>query len=138
MKTITLYQATDGSNWPTEAEALKRDQLCADVDDAMGGLKPRPNGSHFDNGHSFVQQTSEAVMLAKRTLVRLCLQETGHGVFANPAEEIHPMSVAGRILSDVGGPLNTAWWRFACMDGQHREWGQPYFVNHPDHKAVAV
>ena len=138
MKAITLYQAVDGSNWQTEAEALARDSLCSHVDAAMALLKPRPKDSGFDNGKSFVQQESGQALAAKQRIVDLAYAITDHAVFANIAEEIHPHSVAGRILSDIGGPLNTAWWRFACMDVRLREWGQPYFVNHPNPDARGV
>jgi hypothetical protein len=135
---ITLYQAVDGTNWPTEAEALKRDALCLHVDVAMALLRPRPTDAGFDNGNSYVQQESGPWLAAKRHIVDLALAATRHAVFANDAEDIHPQSVAGRILSDIGGPLNSAWWRFACIDSQYREWGQPYFVNHPNPKATKV
>lgn len=132
MKAITLYQAVDGSNWPTEAEALERDALCSHVDAAMALLKPRPKDVAFDNGGSFVQQEAERWLAAKQRIVDLSAAVTGHKVFDNIAEDIHPQSIAGYILSEVGGPLNAGWYRISCIDDQLREWGQPYFVNNPN------
>jgi hypothetical protein len=138
MKVITLYQAVDGSNWPTEAEALARDALCSHVKEAMALLRPRPKDAGFDNGKSFVQQSPGPALAAKQRIVDLAYAITNHAVFTNNAEEIHPSSVAGRILSETSGPLNDAWWRFACMDDRLREWGQPYFVSHPNPDARAA
>jgi hypothetical protein len=138
MKTITLYQAVDGSTWPTEAEALKRDALCSHVDAAMALLKPRPKDIGFSDGDVFVQQGPGPVLAAKQRIVDLAYAVTEHAVFTNNAEEIHPRSVAGFILDEVGGPLARAWSRFACIDDSCREWGQPYFRSHPNEKAKAV
>jgi hypothetical protein len=138
MKTITLYQAVDGSNWPTEAEALKRDALCSHVDAAMSLLKPRPTDIGFSDGDSYVQQEPGPALTAKQRIVDLAYAVTEHAVFANNAEEIHPRSVAGFILDEVGGPLAKAWSRFSCIDSQYREWGQLYFVNHPNTEAVCA
>jgi hypothetical protein len=138
MKSITLYQAVDGSNWPTPLAALERDALCSHVDAAMELLRPRPSDPGFSNGDSFVQQESGPWLAAKQRIVDLAFAVTGHGVFAGIAEEIHPRSIAGRILDDTGGPLAQAWWRFSCIDDQYREWGQPWFVEHPNAEAVCV
>lgn len=138
MKAITLYQAVDGSNWPTPREALQRDALCSHVDEAMKLLRPRPSDVGFSNGDSFVQQEEGPWLAAKQRIVDLAYAVTGDAVFTNIAEDIHPRGLAGRILDDTGGPLAKAWWRFSCIDSQHREWGQPYFVNHPNAEAVCV
>lgn len=138
MKAVTRYIAVDGSQWNTEAEALTRDALCSHVEAALALLKARPTDAGFDGGASFVQQESGPALAAKQRIVDLARVVTGAAVFANNAEDIHPQSSAGRILADVGGPLASAWWRFACIDDSFREWGQPYFRSNPNEKATAV
>jgi hypothetical protein len=134
MKTITLYQAVDGSNWPTEAEALKRDTLCAQVNEAMSAVRARPKVLDAGNGDFFLQQDRDKVLSAKQAIVEV----TGHDVFKHPAADIHPQSFAGRLLDDMGGPLRDAWWRLSCIDLQWREWDQPYYVNNPEENATAL
>lgn len=71
-----------------------------------------------------------------QAIVDLAWRETGHGVFQHPAADIHPFSVAGRVLDS--GPLSRAWWRFMCIDEQWREWEQPYFARNPNPEATCV
>lgn len=137
MKAVTRFLADDGSQWDTEAAALKRDALCSHVDEAMKLLRARPDDADFDNGGVYVQQEMGPWLAAKQRIVDLAFAVTGHSVFAHNAEDIHARSVAGRILDDTGGPLAKAWWRFACIDEKWREWGQPYFVSHPNEGARA-
>lgn len=137
MKVITLYQAVDGSNWPTEAEALKRDALCAEVEQAMKPLGPSTDRRH-DNGRAFIQHRAEDVLAAKRDIVALCARDVDRTVFNRPAELVHVRGLAGRILDDTGGPLSTAWGRLARIDDYAREWEQQWWVAHPNPEAVAL
>lgn len=137
MKTITLYQAVDGSNWPTEAEALTRDALCAEVNEALTPLGPSTDRRH-DNGRAFIQHRAEDVLAVKRRVVELCARDIDHEVFGRPAELVHVRGVAGRILDDTGGPLSVAWGRLARIDDFSREWEQQWFTLHPNPDAVAL
>lgn len=131
MKVITLYQAVDGSNWPTEADALRRDQLCAEVSEAMAILGPTTDRRH-SNGQAFIQHRAEDVLAAKRRIVELCALHVDHKVFSHPAERIHVRGLAGRILDHAGGPLSVAWGRLARIDDFAREWEQQYFAMNPN------
>lgn len=138
MKSITKFQSDDGSEWTTPEQALARDRLCREVNEAMALLPPRPVDRTLDRGERFLQHNRDVVLRAKQAIVDLAWRETGHEVFKHPAADIHPFSVAGRVLDDSGSPLNRAWWRFMCIDDQWREWEQPYFARNPNAAAVAV
>ena len=130
MQIVTKYRAIDGSEWDTADQAMDRDNLCAAVADAIAELG-EPLSSAFFGGGGYRQHDLATVLSAKQRIVRLAKIHTGHGVFDHPAADIHPFSIAGQILDDVGGPLRKAWRRFMCIDDQGREWGQPYFGLHP-------
>jgi len=136
MKAITKYRAEDGSEWTTATEAGARDRLCGEVADAMGPLIARPTDCDYGNGDGFVQQDRTVALAAKQRLLDLAARISSYGVFKLPAEQVHPMGVAGRILDDMGGPISRAWWRFQCMDAEWREWGQPYFAIHGSDKPL--
>lgn len=49
------------------------------------------------------------------------------------ADEVHPMSIVGRVLSDCGGPIADCWNRLMVFDFERgRIYDQPYFVSHPN------
>lgn len=43
-----------------------------------------------------------------------------------------------REASEGDSPWSDLWFRLACMDEKDREWGQPYFANHPNPDAFLV
>ena len=137
MKVIIKYAANDNSEWQTEAEALKRDALLLEVESIMCKLKPKPikdEGCKFANGYYFIQQDSVIVKkvrfdfleLVKKYINHKWVEQTQNG------EDIHPSWVS-RLLGDYGiDPLCNAWYRLSNIDKQFREWGQGYFVEHPN------
>jgi hypothetical protein len=120
VRTITVYEADDGSRWNTPDEARMRDVLIADearMRDvliaecetfAAREMRPRPDNTDFANGHGFVLQPPGA-----RERLLAWLRAKG----------------ANR---DSSGPIGKLLWRLQCMDDLNREWGQPYFALHPD------
>jgi hypothetical protein len=134
MEAITKYKARDGSEWASEAEARATENLLDVVDEIMAPLGPpvsvRPE--------EYVQHNAGTVLAARAAIVKLCAKRLpGFPIFHHePAEEVSPFSVAGRILDDIGGPLSVAWCRFMKIDDQGREWEQPYFVLNTPRKPV--
>ncbi len=67
----------------------------------------------------------------RRAIVALCAKF--HDWFRrHDPDTIHPMSFAMRLLSEAGPSLlSGAWHRLAMIDAEGREWGQPYYAEHP-------
>lgn len=124
---ITVYEATDGTRWDNEADAVKRDRLDAEVRAIEATIPAPPSGSH-----NRVAVDPAAFKAAKTAVVELCRRELPTcDIFKNDPMEIHPMSFAGRLLDETGGPLRRIWFRFMChRDGWMYE--QPYFALNPD------
>lgn len=137
MKTIARFVADDGREFKTAEACGEYESQCREIADLADTLmlKPRPEGTDFANGGGFIPQSPVQMMEFKRGLVEIAKRlypETE--VFRHePVEDTHPMSSAGRALSDGHHkPLYSAWYRLMCTDEQGREWGQPYFALNPD------
>ncbi len=142
MKSITKYEANDGSQWNTADKAIERDSLLIVLDEASRLLKPHPSDCNFEG---YIQQNRESVLDYKRILMRIA-KKYAYGTIGKEGEErciwdmdpkeVHPLSIAGRFIDDSNcQPLNSAWRRLCCMDDKFREFNQPFYVINPD-KAV--
>lgn len=137
MKAITKFVANDGSEHLTESAARERELLCAEVAEIVGLLLPRPeaSGCDFENGRmGYIQQDPATVSRVRLSLLKLAqrfsdfrwLQEAIDG-----GDKVHP-SYPGRIIDECcPRPVSQAWYRFMCIDNDAREWGQPYYRDHP-------
>lgn len=136
MKQIAKWQASDGSEWVLPEDAAKREDLLAAIADAMAPL----GAERRIRDGQYVQHDPETVLGCRVAILRLAAKQfPGESIFRHePPEEVHPFSIAGRILDDCGGPLNRAWGRFMRIDDQGREWEQPYFTTNPPADAVAI
>jgi hypothetical protein len=140
---IIVWKATDGSQWKDEEAARKRDALCADVAEALLPLGAKPDGTDFANGGGFVQHTEAQVRRVRRELYSIAnvkgilkwwfdSQREDHAQTEEALKMgIHP-SWYRRMLDGAHAPLDRAYGRLNCIDGQFREWGQPYYADHPD------
>jgi len=127
MRIVQKFRASDGSEWDDPIKAAKRETLDLAVRDIEGTLNPppRPGTRHEVDAAAWTK--------AKTAVVELCRQEFPcESAFKANAASIHPFSFAGRMLSDVGGPLYRIWCRFMCVGGDHYEYDQPFFANHPE------
>lgn len=133
MKAVQRYKAEDGTEFATADEAIRRDQLLADIAFALLPIGEQPERG-FSNGEGYIQHEAEAVLRVKSELVRLARRELrgDFPILRVPPAEIHNHSFMGRLLDECSRPLYRAWWRLMCIDEQHREWGQPYFALNPD------
>jgi hypothetical protein len=135
MKPITVYEANDGSQHATEHSARRRDTLIDDCRTATAILSPRPTTMEFDNGGGYVQQVPFSVRECKRQLMGVAKYLFGDrdGFWSQDPDAVHPMGIAGRLISDSSHkPLADAWYRLMCIDGRAREWGQPYYALNPE------
>jgi hypothetical protein len=139
---VTRYQANDGSEWATLEEAEKRDKESSHVALAMKPLRSTPDTSEFRMGNVYVQQKADAVGACKKDLIAATRPFLGRWMADTEANgrdmmDVHP-STFGRFIDDTGSPLSLAWARLWCIDKQCREWGQPYYAEHPNSAATAV
>lgn len=127
MKTITIYESTDGRRFDDISKCEASDILDAKVKEIEATLPKLPNSSSVR-----VAVSIKLVKEAKERVVKLCRQEyPREEIFKRPASEIHPLSFASRLLDECGGPLNRVWRWFCCeRDGWLYE--QPYFAMNPD------
>lgn len=123
----TKFVSTDGSEWDTEEAAIKRDNLVERVNQIMQPLGPiHPD---VEDAKGWVQHDLEVVNTAKDEFLDLCRELKYNEDFpAFNSRDSHPLSTIGRIISDLGGPLDTTWTRFCCIDVQGREHQKPYFA----------
>lgn len=123
---IIKYRADDGSEWKTIAEAVTRDVLCGEIGAVMEPLGDRVR----IDSNQYVQHDPATVIKCRVGILALAAREfPSFDIFSHkPPEEVHPRSIASRILDDLGGPLCRAWNRFSCIDEQGREYEQPYYA----------
>lgn len=122
MRTVTIYEADDGSRWDQESDAACRDELVAKVKEIMAPLGERhaePGDSDYENGSGYVQHDPDVVASIRPRFSELWMATYG---------------------DDVADRPNLMWaarYRLSCIDVYGREWGQPYYANHP-HQAKSL
>ena len=136
MEIITKYKAVDGKEFNREIECIKYESLIETVKKIMNVLSPVPKDDNcsFGNGHGYLQHDSEVVWGAKYQILELLKGYTDHKWLQDTIdnENTHP-SYVGRIIDELNlSPINSAWYRFSCIDKDNREWGQPFYANNPD------
>lgn len=139
MKERVIYVADDGARFDTKSAARARDALICEVAKAMKPLGPEINDPHlhFANGHGYVQhdvaKVAEAranIMPITRRLLASWFKDQLQRHKRDPGDA-HP-SWFCRMLDGEHRPLDKAWTRLWRIDAQGREWGQPYFADHPN------
>ena len=133
---ITKWVANDGSEWRALADAEARDKLVDAIADVMAPL----GRDRQLRDNQFIQHDPHSVLRCRVGILKLAAKEfPSFAIFRHePLEVVHPMSAAGRILDDCGGPLCQAWNRFMRIDELGREWQQPYFAANPPADAECV
>lgn len=134
---VTRYKADDGSLWDTEAQADKRSNLVMEVRAAMRHL-PDVDVER----HQYFQHDPIVLFTARRELYEIAKREHLQSfpkLLAANADEVHPLSFVGRVLSECDGPVPRAWNRFCriCFD-TFREYDQPYRVRHPEEAVECI
>jgi hypothetical protein len=141
MKQITKYAAADGAEFTSADACIAYEALVAEIAEIMRTLpaRPRDDGCRFSNGHGCIQHDPAQLAVVRVALLRIGLRYVGdHPNSPKWLQQsiddptVHP-GWAGRLMDDAAPrPLSAAWYRFMCIDGQGREWGQPYYADHPD------
>jgi hypothetical protein len=133
MKIVTRFESNDGHIWDSEEKAIARDKMIEDVKKAMRFLPEPPSECDFANGGGYIDHTASAVFATKSELIELSRPFLGEWMErqTQPLTEIHA-SWFGRLLDGGHEPLERAWSRMMCITPNGREFGQPYYAEHPD------
>jgi hypothetical protein len=118
MKRISKYVADDGTEFSCEHKCVAYEEDCAKIDEIMSVLKPRPETTscRFENGGGFLKHLGIDVINVRGSLLKIAKKYTSHKWIQGAIDGTSHISGAGRLISEL--PHN-------------REFGQPYFVSHP-------
>lgn len=143
MKSLTVYIVNDGLQFDTECQALAHDAMIEKVKQAMLPLGKTPR--KVEDGKGWVQHSKESYRTVHHDLIKLAIplfkgcDNAFVAAAKNNPDSIHPLGVAGRIISECDSPIDDGWRRLGCIDSQYREHQQPYFaINGPDKDHVCV
>ena len=133
--TIQKFQAFDGALFDDAEKCEAYEAEVAAVRDMMAPLGERPD--LLDYPVVQYRQHDPAVVRACRGRLVDYLRagplkwffDTERYWQGIKSEDIPATSFVGRVAGDCGGPSCDAFRRFATIDEQGREWGQPYFAN---------
>lgn len=135
MKERTIYECSDGTRFDKKEDAMKYDSLllkCSEVESLLGKAREL----EYDE---FIQRDAESV---KSAWVKFCgIVAAAIPAYATWAQECgagtrHRTHI-GRVISDFG--IKCLWhlyFRFDCIDGDGREYQQPYFANGHQNEAT--
>ena len=128
MKTMTVYVSPDGRRFDSIDRCQTYERYLFRAAAVMSSL-PSTNL----RSDEYIQHDLVSLSAAKRSIVDLCRElYPNEKVFKHDAMEIHPMSFAGRFISENDSPLNDAWSRFCRINWDNcREYQQPYFAMNP-------
>lgn len=137
MKKIAKYVADDGSEFTSERKCREYEAHCKRVAQILKPLGPLPNlpACGFANGDGYIQHDEQTFMKARVELLEQAKKFTTHKWIQESIDkgmDAHS-SYAARIIQEcTTTALDRAWCRIQCVDRQFREWGQPYYAEHPE------
>ena len=126
MREIKMYQSDDGEIFKTVKECGEHEFKIHAIRVIMGELNDRPGSDDFDNGKTFIQQSSDVVKKAITRIAQLSIVELNDDFYLNPTKALNTR--IGRAICESDKYLAKAWYRFQCMDDDYKEWGQPIFA----------
>lgn len=131
MKTVTIYEAPDGSRFNTQSECFSYESML----DILEAVKaPLGNATPDSNGSNFIQHEKAAVRKFDAAFEKVI--RTYFGKECADLYHQFPRGFVWRLLSDRQHPFNDAvckaGYRRQCIDERLREWGQPYFAANPN------
>ena len=128
MRTITKYEADDGTTFDNQADAWEYEHLMINLSNAMGCLHPERELE----GEEYIQHTEGAVRLARDQVIDVianCLGMSG-GTVEGAKEASHNHTIFGRFVDDSNNKAcSAAWTRFMSMNPRNdREYSQPFYM----------
>lgn len=133
MKTVTVYEAFDGTRFDAAVFCQRYEDRLAYFNKLMAKLTPRPDD--MEHG-TFIRQNIDTVWWLRAMVIdESCLSEALKAKVTPLIESraLPQLSIAGRYLDDVDPLAYSAWSRLTCIDSEGREWEQPYFAVNPGH-----
>lgn len=127
---FTKFVADDNREFDTELEAAQHNVLLAkikSIEKLLGG----PQNKKVADNKGYYQHTQTNISKAWGLVIELSRPyfKSYENLKNLPADQIHPMGLGGRIISECADDtINKMWWRFSCIDKEGREWQQPYFA----------
>ena len=126
MKVITKYVANDNVEFLNELDCIRHEHNILAVEKIMSQLPEKPDSCDFSNGHGYIQH-NEIDLLNVRNEFLEFLNKNKPGT--NKKDFNYYFLMMGSINSvlkykSIGNHV----YRFQCIDGQFREWGQPYYA----------
>lgn len=137
MKKISKFVANDGSEFTSQKKCERYEAHCKEVKAVMKklGSVPKLPNCGFANGGGYIQHDEATFMQVRTQILEIAKKFTDHKWIQETIDkglEAHS-SYAARIIDEcTTRPLGAAWSRVQCVDKQFREWGQPYYAEHPD------
>lgn len=129
--TVIRHRCSDGTEWVAVGPAQHREDLIAEVAEAMS-LIPNPKVGT----KQYYQHDKQKLWECRRKIFELAKREhlqSWPEMMPLSGDTIHPMSGVSRILSDCEGPVAKAWNRFGSIDFDNaRQFDQCYRVSHQD------
>ena len=138
MKKVIRYLAKDGQEFISKSECAEYDKALNSIEKVNALLHPTPDndGCAFANGRGYIQQDLSKLEEFKRSTVELFKKEITTPEYLTWADEVlagkRHISYIGRVACDSGSPVYNLMMRIFCTDAKGREWGQPYYANHPE------
>ena len=134
MKEITKYQAYNGREFSDPDKCAVYENNCRCADFIISQLHPNPDGSDFFNGGGYLQHDPAKVAMVRSELLALAAKETDHKWITKSINDstVDPSWAGGIISECCTENLYRAWIRISCIDAASREWGQPYYRQHPE------
>jgi len=129
MKIVNRYVSDDGFEFVDQKSCEKHERLVRQVNAIMSGINSREK-LYEDQ---YLQHYRYSFMKTKGDIfAALCYEVPDLHVTSSMISSIEIPYHIGRTACDLGGPINSAIYRFQCVDENLREWEQPYFAaNNP-------
>ncbi len=136
METVTKYVARDGKEFLSKSDCIIHEDNLDEIDVIMSKLPTHNTSCEFQNGNGFVQHDLDVMLSVRNEFLYFVIERYGDEKWfretIDGGLDIDP-SWAGRIMSEMTPSyVYSKWNRFSCIDKLGREFGQIYFVTHPD------
>ena len=130
---VMRYVTGDGSEFNTEAKALKYERLIKEIKEITADLPKLPKDCSFANGEGYIQHSKSKVEEARAKLFKLA-RANHKTLLSVPAGEVLNSYYFARVLDDSDSPLYPVYIRLVqCINNDtYREYGQPYFASYPE------
>ncbi len=134
MKTIESYEAIDGTKFFNRGQCERYESELRLVSEIK-----IPNSKLWHG--TYKQHDRQSLLAIKRAVFALVLQKFGDSYpewRKWDADDVHQMSIVGRVVSEGSGPITNAWNQLGRFNFDlGREYDQPYFALHPDEATPA-